>query len=97
MSVRWRIWRPKEAFEDEVCASGFRSLELGIRQIHRELCLLVEFVVQDAETVDVRSLFWGIAMPRDVLDFGVLLIGACCGWLLRATARDDKDEASSAP
>mgnify|MGYP000691736742 CR=1 FL=1 len=51
------------------------------------LLLVGIFVVQNAVTVEVRLLFWRIEMPRALLIFMTLLIGAVVGWSARAMYR----------
>jgi uncharacterized integral membrane protein len=45
--------------------------------------LVVVFVVQNAEVVELRFLFWTAAMSRALLLFIVLALGILIGWLLR--------------
>ncbi len=40
------------------------------------------FILQNMRSVEVRFLFWEIAMSRALLLFAVLGIGAFAGWLI---------------
>jgi len=44
--------------------------------------LVVLFVVQNAETVQVRYLLWTLEISRALLIFCVLAIGIAVGWLV---------------
>ncbi len=48
------------------------------------MCLIVVFILQNATVVEIRLLFWGIAMSRVLLMFIVLAIGILVGWLLHS-------------
>jgi uncharacterized integral membrane protein len=45
--------------------------------------LVSVFIVQNAEVVELRLLFWTIAMSRALMFVFLVLIGIACGWLLR--------------
>jgi uncharacterized integral membrane protein len=46
------------------------------------LILVVVFIVQNAEVVNIRLLFWNISMSRSLMIFMVLIIGIVVGWLM---------------
>lgn len=45
--------------------------------------LVVVFVVQNAQVVELRFLFWTAAISQALLLFIVLALGILIGWLLR--------------
>lgn len=45
------------------------------------------FAVQNAATVDIRLLFWDVALPRSLLIIMMLMIGMVIGWFLRSVFR----------
>ncbi|MGD8340067.1 MAG: lipopolysaccharide assembly protein LapA domain-containing protein, partial [Gammaproteobacteria bacterium] len=45
--------------------------------------LVVVFALQNAAVVEVKFLFWGLALPRSLLLLVVLLVGITAGWFLR--------------
>jgi uncharacterized integral membrane protein len=47
------------------------------------LALVVVFVAQNAQAVELRFLFWRVAMSQAVLLFFVLAVGFGAGWILR--------------
>ncbi|MEW6614543.1 MAG: LapA family protein [Thermodesulfobacteriota bacterium] len=47
------------------------------------LALLVTFLLQNTEVIEVRFLFWQISMSRIVLLFSTFIVGLITGWLLR--------------
>ena len=49
--------------------------------------LVVIFVLQNTQVVDVRFLFWTISMSRALMIFGTLVIGLIGGWLLTLPKR----------
>jgi len=51
------------------------------------ILLVMIFAVQNAAIVDIRLLFWDIALPRSLLIFMMLLIGVVIGWFLRPVFR----------
>lgn len=51
------------------------------------ILLVMIFAVQNAATVDIRLLFWDVALPRSLLIFMMLLIGVLIGWFLRSVYR----------
>jgi len=51
------------------------------------LLLVAVFSIQNAATVEIRLLFWQVGMPRALLIFLMLLIGAIIGWFARAMYR----------
>jgi uncharacterized integral membrane protein len=46
--------------------------------------VVVMFLIQNAAVVEIRMLFWQIAMPRSLLIFIMLVIGIVIGWFARA-------------
>jgi len=48
------------------------------------LAIVVLFVAQNAQVVEVRFLFWRLAMSQALLLIFVLAAGFSLGWLLRA-------------
>ena len=44
--------------------------------------LIVLFIVQNVPVVEIRFLFWTLAMSKSLLMFIVLLIGIIIGWVL---------------
>ena len=49
--------------------------------------LVVVFAFQNAQVVEVRFLFWGLALPRSLLILVVLVVGLAAGWFLRGAIR----------
>ena len=47
------------------------------------LALVFAFALQNVAVVEVQFLFWGLALPRSLLIFVVLVIGIVMGWFLR--------------
>jgi putative membrane protein len=61
------------------------------------ICLIgmvIVFVLQNTQVVEVRFLFWTVLMSRALMLIGTLAIGLFVGWLLalpkRKKAREDK-------
>ena len=56
--------------------------------------LVVIFVLQNTQVVEVQFFFWTISMSRALMLFGTLVIGLIGGWLLtlpkRSKARIEK-------
>jgi uncharacterized integral membrane protein len=48
------------------------------------IALAAIFIVQNAEVVELRFLFWGMAMSRSLMFIFILLIGIAAGWLLHS-------------
>jgi uncharacterized integral membrane protein len=46
--------------------------------------LIVLFAGQNYEVVELRFLFWSLAMSRVVLLVLVFVVGVVCGWLLKS-------------
>lgn len=44
--------------------------------------IVILFVIQNVSVVEIKLLFWSIAMSRALLLFFVLAIGIIIGWLL---------------
>jgi uncharacterized integral membrane protein len=51
------------------------------------ILLVMIFAVQNTATVNIRLLFWDVALPRSLLIFMMLLIGVVVGWFLRSVFR----------
>lgn len=51
------------------------------------LVFVMVFAVQNAETVQIRMLFWEVEFPRSLLIFMMLLIGMLIGWFSRSMWR----------
>ncbi|NIP74227.1 MAG: DUF1049 domain-containing protein [Gammaproteobacteria bacterium] len=49
--------------------------------------LVVVFVAQNAAVVEIRFLFWNVAISRAVVIFLALAAGVAAGWLLHGAAR----------
>ena len=49
--------------------------------------LVIIFVLQNTQVVEVRLLFWTISMSRALILFGTLVIGLIGGWLLTLPKR----------
>jgi len=47
------------------------------------IALAAIFIVQNADVVELRFLFWQIAMSRALMFVFLVLIGIAIGWLLR--------------
>lgn len=51
------------------------------------ISLVLIFVVQNTQVVEVRFLFWTLSMSRALMLFGTLAIGLIGGWLLKLPGR----------
>ena len=51
------------------------------------LLLVMVFAVQNVAVVEIRLLFWEVALPRSILIFLMLLIGIAIGWVSRSIFR----------
>lgn len=51
------------------------------------LVLVLIFTVQNAETVNIKLLFWTLSAPRAVLIVLTFLFGVVAGWSLRIVSR----------
>lgn len=51
------------------------------------ILIVVIFLIQNAAVVEIRMLFWEIAIPRSLLIVVMLLIGILIGWFARAMYR----------
>jgi uncharacterized integral membrane protein len=49
--------------------------------------LVVIFVLQNTQVVEVRFFFWTISMSRALMLFGTLTIGFVGGWLMKFPKR----------
>ncbi len=57
------------------------KLRIGIAALF--LLLVVIFAFQNAQVVEVKLLWWDVAMSRSILVFGLLLIGFLIGRTIR--------------
>jgi uncharacterized integral membrane protein len=53
--------------------------------------LVVIFVLQNTQVVEVRFLFWTVSMSRALMLLGTLVIGLIGGWLLSLPKRSKAD------
>jgi len=51
------------------------------------IALVLIFVVQNMQVVEVRFLAWTVSMSRALMIFGTLIIGIIAGWLLKLPRR----------
>jgi putative membrane protein len=51
------------------------------------IVLVVLFVVQNTQVVEIRFLFWTVAMSRSLILLLVLVVGMAAGWLLHGYPR----------
>lgn len=51
------------------------------------LVFVIVFMVQNAAMVEIKILFWEIAISRALLIFMMLLLGVVIGWFLRTMYR----------
>jgi putative membrane protein len=49
--------------------------------------VVVIFVLQNTQVVEVRFLFWTVSMSRALMLFGTLAIGLVGGWLMKVPKR----------
>ncbi len=49
--------------------------------------VVVIFVLQNTQVVEVRFLFWTVSMSRALMLFGTLAIGLVGGWLMTVPKR----------
>jgi uncharacterized integral membrane protein len=54
------------------------------------LVLIGIFVLQNTHVVEVRFLFWKLAMSRALVLLAVLAVGLVAGWILGAVTRRPK-------
>lgn len=54
------------------------------------IVLVVLFVVQNTDVVEIRFLFWKASMSRALVIIFVLIAGIVSGWLLRGWGRRDR-------
>ena len=54
------------------------------------LALVLIFALQNTDTVEVEFFFWGLALPRSLLIFTVLMVGMIAGWFLRGAVRRNR-------
>ena len=51
------------------------------------IILVIIFVIQNTQIVEVKFLAWQVTMSRALMLFGTLAIGVIAGWLLRLPKR----------
>lgn len=51
------------------------------------LVMVMVFAVQNVAVVEIKLLFWHVALPRSLLIFMMLLIGIVIGWFSRSLYR----------
>jgi len=49
--------------------------------------LVVIFIIQNGEVVDVNFLFWSLTVSRAVMALVIFLVGIIIGWLGRSFSR----------
>ena len=47
------------------------------------IAIVIVFVIQNTQVVDVRLLAWKVSMSRALMLLGTFLMGIIAGWLLR--------------
>ena len=45
--------------------------------------LLMVFIIQNTQVVEVKLLFWKVSMSRALMLLGTLVIGFVSGWLIK--------------
>jgi len=58
-------------------------MNLKLFSILALIALIAIFIVQNAEVVELRFLFWTMAMSRALMFVFLVLVGIATGWLLR--------------
>jgi len=53
------------------------------------------FIFQNVDLVNIRFLFWTLAISRSLLVFSFLLIGLVLGWFVRSYAMQRRQKAKS--
>lgn len=51
------------------------------------IILVIIFVIQNTQVVEVKFLAWQVNMSRAIMLFGTLAIGIIAGWLIKAPGR----------
>jgi uncharacterized integral membrane protein len=51
------------------------------------VAIVLTFVIQNIQVVEVKFLAWTISMSRALMIFGTLVIGIVAGWLLKFPRR----------
>lgn len=51
------------------------------------LLLVIVFALQNAAVVEIRLLFWEVALPRSLLIITMLIAGIVIGWFSRSMFR----------
>jgi uncharacterized integral membrane protein len=46
--------------------------------------IVIVFMVQNVEVVDIHFLTWTISIPRAIMILVVFVIGICLGWFIRS-------------
>lgn len=54
------------------------------------LILLIIFIIQNTEVVNVRFLFWGLSLSRVLMIFLVFLSGGVVGWVANTVYRSHR-------
>ncbi|MBN1545664.1 MAG: LapA family protein [Syntrophaceae bacterium] len=76
-------------------------MNLRLMLILLPVCIAVVFLIQNVEAVEVRFLFWSIAVSSAIVIFFTLIIGFLVGWFLhsflsyRKSKKDQADYSSS--
>ena len=77
------------------------TMNLRLMLILLPVCIAVVFLIQNVEAVEVRFLFWSIAVSSAIVIFFTLIIGFLVGWFLhsflsyRKSKKDKTDYSSS--
>jgi putative membrane protein len=61
-----------------------KNMNFQLMSILILVCLAIIFIIQNIAAVDVRFLFWSIAMSRALLIVFALVIGFVFGWIVHA-------------
>lgn len=61
------------------------------------LLIVLVFTVQNAETVNIKFLFWTLAAPRAVVIVLAFLFGVIAGWSLRIVLRRVRGQSHKMP
>lgn len=56
------------------------------------LIFVIVFLIQNAAIVEIKFLFWNVAVPRSLLVVMLLLIGMIVGWFVRAMYRISRNK-----
>jgi putative membrane protein len=73
------------AHEEELLPGReMKNMNFQLLSILILVCLATVFIIQNVAAVDVRFLFWSIAMSRALLIVFALIIGFVFGWIVHA-------------